>query len=143
MVSQQCSKKILPELCWNQGFIFQGLHSTFWQKKSLGNFTIRRAHLLVKTEFNFDLILLLQHKLGFPILTYFLHSFGSTLPLLNSPLQGAFICGVSFPKLQLSFFDLENKGYKVAFSNGKVLAWQKNASMDTTKVIDTREESLY
>ena len=38
---------------------------------------------------------------------------------------------------------MEDKGYKVAFSDGKVLAWQKNSNMDTTKVIGMREESLY
>ena len=43
----------------------------------------------------------------------------------------------------VSISALKDKGYKVAFSNGKVLAWQKKSSMDTTKVIGTREESLY
>ena len=43
----------------------------------------------------------------------------------------------------VSILALEDKGYKVAFSDGKVLAWQKNSSMDTTKVIGIREESLY
>ena len=38
---------------------------------------------------------------------------------------------------------LEDKGYKVAFLDGKVLAWQKNSSMDIIKVIGMREESLY
>ena len=36
--------------------------------------------------FDFDIIQQLQHKLGFQFLTYSLHSFGSTLPFLNSPL---------------------------------------------------------
>ena len=43
----------------------------------------------------------------------------------------------------VSISALEDKGYKVAFSDGKVLAWHKNSSMDTTKVIGMREESLY
>ena len=43
----------------------------------------------------------------------------------------------------VSISDLEDKGYKVLFSDGKVLAWHKNSSMDTTKVIGMREERLY
>ena len=43
----------------------------------------------------------------------------------------------------VSITALEDKGYKVAFSDGKVLAWCKNSSMDTTKEIGVREESLY
>jgi transposase InsO family protein len=43
----------------------------------------------------------------------------------------------------VSISALEDKGYKVAFSEGKVLAWHKNSSMSTAKVIGIREESLY
>ena len=43
----------------------------------------------------------------------------------------------------VSISALEDKGYKVAFLDGKVLTWQKNSSMYTTKVIGMREESLY
>ena len=43
----------------------------------------------------------------------------------------------------VSISNLEDKGYKVSFSNGKVLAWNKNSSMDSTHVIGVREESLY
>ena len=43
----------------------------------------------------------------------------------------------------VSISTLEDKGYKVEFLDGKVLSWQKNSSMDTTKVIGMREESLY
>ena len=38
---------------------------------------------------------------------------------------------------------MEDKGHKVAFSYGKVLAWHKNSSMDASKEIRVREESLY
>ena len=43
----------------------------------------------------------------------------------------------------VSISSLKDKGYKVAFSDGKVLAWHKNSSMDAAKVIGVREESLY
>ena len=43
----------------------------------------------------------------------------------------------------VSISALEDKGYKVAFSDGKVLAWHKNSSMDITKEIGVREESMY
>jgi hypothetical protein len=38
---------------------------------------------------------------------------------------------------------LEDKGYKVAFSYGKVLSWHKNSSMGSTRVIGVQEDSLY
>ena len=43
----------------------------------------------------------------------------------------------------VSISSLEDKGYKVAFSDGKVLAWHKNSSMDAAKEIGVREEILY
>ena len=43
----------------------------------------------------------------------------------------------------VSISSLEDKGHKVAFSYGKVLAWHKNSSMEVTKEIGVREESLY
>ena len=38
---------------------------------------------------------------------------------------------------------LEDKGYKVTFSEGKVLAWHKNSRMDSAWVIGVRENILY
>jgi hypothetical protein len=38
---------------------------------------------------------------------------------------------------------LEDKGYKVTFSEEKVLAWHKNPHMDSARVIGVRENSLY
>ena len=35
----------------------------------------------------------------------------------------------------VSISALKDKGYKVAFSDGKVLAWHKNSSMDATEEI--------
>jgi hypothetical protein len=35
----------------------------------------------------------------------------------------------------VSILAFENKGYKVSFSDGKFLAWNKNSSMDYTWVI--------
>ena len=43
----------------------------------------------------------------------------------------------------VSISTLEDKGYRVTFADGNVLAWHKNSSMDTAKVIGVREESLY
>jgi hypothetical protein len=43
----------------------------------------------------------------------------------------------------VSISALEDKGYKVVVSDGKVLAWHKNSSMDSTNVIGVREDNLY
>jgi hypothetical protein len=38
---------------------------------------------------------------------------------------------------------LEGKGYKVTFSEGKVLAWHKNSRMNSARVIGFRKNNLY
>jgi hypothetical protein len=38
---------------------------------------------------------------------------------------------------------LEDKGYKVTFSEGKALVWHKNSHMNSTRVIGVRENNLY
>jgi hypothetical protein len=43
----------------------------------------------------------------------------------------------------VSISALEDKGYKVPFTDGKVLAWHKNSSMDSSNVIGVREDNLY
>jgi hypothetical protein len=43
----------------------------------------------------------------------------------------------------VSVSDLEDKGYKVTFSEGKVLAWHKNSNMNSSRVIGVRENKLY
>jgi hypothetical protein len=43
----------------------------------------------------------------------------------------------------VSIFALEDKGYKVTFLEGKVLAWHKNSHMDSARVIGVRENNLY
>ena len=43
----------------------------------------------------------------------------------------------------VSISALEDNGHKVTFADRKVLAWHKNSSMNTAKVIGVREESLY
>ena len=43
----------------------------------------------------------------------------------------------------VSISALEDKGYKVSFSNEKVLAWHNNSSMGSTRLIGVREDSLY
>ena len=42
----------------------------------------------------------------------------------------------------VSISTLEDKGYRVTFSDRKVLAWHKNSIMDSVRVIGVREESL-
>ena len=43
----------------------------------------------------------------------------------------------------VSISTLEDKGYRVTFADGNVLAWQKNSNMNTTKVIGVSEKTLY
>ena len=43
----------------------------------------------------------------------------------------------------VSISALEDKGYKVTFSEEKVLAWHKNSHMDSARVIGVRENSLH
>jgi hypothetical protein len=38
---------------------------------------------------------------------------------------------------------LEDKGYKITFSKGRVLAWHKDSHIISSKVIGVRENSLY
>jgi hypothetical protein len=60
------------------------------------------------------------------------------------PLQLSEVLYVPGMKRNLVFvYALENKGYKVTFFKGKVLAWHKNSRMDSTRVIGVRENSLY
>ena len=43
----------------------------------------------------------------------------------------------------ISISALEDKGYHVAFSKGKVLVWLENSSFKDAQVIGVRHESLY
>lgn len=43
----------------------------------------------------------------------------------------------------ISISALEDKGYHVAFADGKVLAWKKNSSIQSALVIGVRHDSLY
>jgi hypothetical protein len=43
----------------------------------------------------------------------------------------------------VSIASLEDKGYKVIFSEGKCLAWHKKSCMDSARVIGVRDNSLY
>jgi hypothetical protein len=43
----------------------------------------------------------------------------------------------------VSISALEDKGYKITFSEGKVLAWHKDSHINSSKVIDVRDNSLY
>jgi hypothetical protein len=43
----------------------------------------------------------------------------------------------------VSISTLEDKRYKVAFSDGNVHGWHKNSSMDSANVIGVREDNLY
>jgi hypothetical protein len=60
------------------------------------------------------------------------------------PLQLSEVLYVPVMKMNLVFVSaLEDKGYKVTFSKGKVIAWHKNSHMDYAQVIGVREKSLY
>jgi hypothetical protein len=43
----------------------------------------------------------------------------------------------------VSISALEDKGYKVTFSKGRVLAWHKDCHINSSKVIGVRENNLY
>jgi hypothetical protein len=42
-----------------------------------------------------------------------------------------------------SISSLEDKGYKITFSKGRVLAWHKESHISSSKVIGVRENNLY
>lgn len=52
-----------------------------------------------------------------------------------------FVSGLK--KNLLSISALEDKGFKVAFVDGKVLVWPKDSDMDSTSVIGVRVGGLY
>jgi hypothetical protein len=69
---------------------------------------------------------------------YTVKGVGSTSLQLDSvtPLHLSYVLFVPGMRRNLvSIPSLDKKGYKVAFSNGKVLAWDKNSSMDSSRVI--------
>jgi hypothetical protein len=77
---------------------------------------------------------------------YTVKGVGSSSFQLDSdiPLQLSEVLYVPGMKRNLvSVSALEDKGYKVTFSEGKVLAWHKNSHMDSARVIGVRENSLY
>ena len=62
----------------------------------------------------------------------------------NIPLQLSEVLYVPGMKRNLvSISSLEDKSYKVTFSEGKVLEWHKNSHMDSSRVIGVRENNLY
>jgi hypothetical protein len=62
----------------------------------------------------------------------------------NIPLQLSEVLYVPGMKRNFVFVSaLEDKGCKVIFYEGKVLAWHKNSRMDFARVIGVRENILY
>jgi hypothetical protein len=60
------------------------------------------------------------------------------------PLQLSEVLYVTRMKSNLvSISTLEDKGYKVTFSEGKFLTWHKNSHMNSSRVIGVRENNLY
>jgi hypothetical protein len=60
------------------------------------------------------------------------------------PLQWSEVLYVPRMKRNLvSIFSFEDKGCKVTFSEGKVLAWHRNSHMNFARVIGLRENNLY
>jgi hypothetical protein len=43
----------------------------------------------------------------------------------------------------VSISSLEDKGYKITFSEGRILAWHKDSHISSAKVIGVRENNLY
>ena len=77
---------------------------------------------------------------------YLVKGIGSTAFELNSgeSLRMNNILFVSGLKKNLiSVSALEDKGYTIGFSNGKVLIWEKNSSMKSVVTIGIREGGLY
>jgi hypothetical protein len=77
---------------------------------------------------------------------YIVEGVGSSSFQLDSdiPLQLSEVLYVPRMKRNLVYVSaLEDKGYKVIFSKGKVLAWHKNSRIDYARVIGDRENSLY
>jgi hypothetical protein len=61
----------------------------------------------------------------------------------GTPLHLRDVLFVSGMRRNLVFISsLEDKGYKVVFSNGKVLAWHNNSSMGSSHVIGVQEDIL-
>jgi hypothetical protein len=77
---------------------------------------------------------------------YTVKGVGSSTFQLDSdiPLQLSEVLYVPGMKRNLvSISSLEDKGYKVTFSEGKVLRWHQNSHMYSSGVIGVRENSLY
>jgi len=65
-------------------------------------------------------------------------------PKTRKPLKMSEVLYVlGLKKNLVSISAMEDKGYAVAFVDGKVLAWPKGLSLDSTEVIGTCEGSLY
>jgi hypothetical protein len=77
---------------------------------------------------------------------YIVKGVGTSTFQLDSdlPLQLSEILYVPGMKRNLvSISALEDKGYKVTFFEGKVLAWHKDSHMNSARVIGVRENNLY
>jgi hypothetical protein len=77
---------------------------------------------------------------------YIVKGVGTSTFQLDSdlPLQLSEILYVPGMKRNLvSISALEDKGYKVTFLEGKVLAWHKDSHMNSARVIGVRENNLY
>jgi hypothetical protein len=60
------------------------------------------------------------------------------------PLHLSDVLFVSGMRMNLvSISTLEDKGYKVSFSDGKFLAWHKKSSMDSANGIGVRKDNMY
>lgn len=77
---------------------------------------------------------------------YSVKGFGATSLNLESGISLHLSDVLSVPGIKrnlVSISALEDKGYQIAFSEGRVLAWLKNSSIKTAHVIGNRHESLY
>ena len=73
---------------------------------------------------------------------YTMKGFGSTSPQLESnelPHLNDVLYVLGMKRNLVSISSLEDKGYRIKFTYGNVIAWNKNYNMNTTKVIGVRE----
>jgi hypothetical protein len=106
-----------------------------------GHMTGYREHLIDLVEKESHLHVLLCDNA-----IYTVKGVGSSSFQLDSdiPVQLSEVLYVPGMKRNFVFVSsLEDKGYKVTFSEGKVIVWHKNSHMDSAWVIGVRENNLY
>ena len=100
-------------------------------KENLSEVVEKESHLLVLLGYDSN---------------YTMKGFGSTSLRLESNefLHLNDVLYVPGMKINIvSISSLEDKGYRLKFVDGNVIAWHNNSNMNITKVIGVREDGLY